>query len=371
MGAVRRRLDAVVAEVRSRGRLAGAAGAVGGATLVMAAVALMSASFTAPAGTGAGEALSAAVVGEAESTLSVATVVEVRERATGLGPEWDLPNMDHPRVDYWIRQFQTNERMNERYQGFLDRGGAWVPMMKDRLEERNMPLDLIYLSMVESGFRPDAVSSAGAVGLWQFLRATGQEYGLAVDRAVDERRDPVKATEAGLDYLQRLHNRFGSWYLAMAAYNGGQNRVARVMRQTLGREKARSDQDYYRILSRLPKETQDYVPLIIAAARIAKDPEAYGFRPMQPSAAAWEEATFPPATQLREIARLYGTTLDDIQALNPHLLLLRTPNNREYTLRLPVGSTARYAAAGGAAVRGATAGAAGAAPGSVEGQLGE
>jgi membrane-bound lytic murein transglycosylase D len=237
--------------------------------------------------------------------------------------------------------------MNERYQGFLERAGAWVPMMMDRLEERGMPLDLIYLSMVESGFRPDAVSSAGAVGLWQFLRATGREYGLDVDRAVDERRDPVKATEAGLDYLQRLHDRFGSWYLAMAAYNGGQNRVARIMRQTLGREKARSEQDYYRILSRLPRETQDYVPLIIAAGRIAKDPEAYGFRPMELQPAAWEEVTFPPATELTRIARLYGTSLDDIRVLNPQLLLLRTPNNRDYTLRLPTGSLARYAANGG------------------------
>jgi membrane-bound lytic murein transglycosylase D len=192
------------------------------------------------------------------------------------------------------------------------------------------------------------VSSAGAVGLWQFMRATGQEYGLTVDRAVDERRDPVKATEAGLDYLERLHDRFGSWYLAMAAYNGGQNRVARIMRQTLGREKARGDQDYYRILSRLPRETQDYVPLIIAAGRIAKDPEAYGFRPMVPAPTTWEDATFSPATSLTEIARLYGTSVEEIRALNPQLLIHRTPNNRDYAVRLPAGSLARYAAAGSA-----------------------
>ncbi len=269
-------------------------------------------------------------------------------RATGLGPEWDLPNMDHPRVEHWIGEFVNNPRMNERYQGFLDRGGAWVPLMMDRLEERGMPLDLIYLSMVESGFRPEAVSRAGAVGLWQFLRATGQEYGLVVDRAVDERRDPVKATEAGLDYLERLHNRFGSWYLAMAAYNGGQNRVARIMRQTLGRERARGEQDYYRILSRLPRETQDYVPLIIAAGRIAKDPEAYGFRPMSQSPIAWEEVTFAPATPLTEIADLYGATVEEIRELNPHLLIYRTPNNRDYAVRLPLGSLARHAAAAGA-----------------------
>ncbi len=353
MGDMRTRVDDFVSGVRSQWGVAGSRKriALGSATAGLGALVLLSVAFAGPsadmpaivAGTSAGSGVTAeAVLGTAAGSMTIAA--QVREHATGLGPEWDLPNMDHPRVDHWIRMFQTNERMNERYQGFLDRGGAWVPMMQERLEERGMPLDLVYLSMVESGFRPDATSHAGAVGLWQFLRATGQEYGLEVDRAVDERRDPVKATEAGLDYLERLHNRFGSWYLAMAAYNGGQNRVARVMRQTLGREKARSDQDYYRILSRLPRETQDYVPLIIAAGRIAKDPEAYGFRPMVQEPAAWEEVTVPPATELIRIARQYGTTVDEIQGLNPHLLLHRTPNNRDYTVRLPVGSMARYAA---------------------------
>jgi membrane-bound lytic murein transglycosylase D len=340
------RLNTVIAKLRSR------SGVLHGATAGVLVVAMLMVAFAGQDRRTGTAAVTADVVDVAGTSLADAAseatrTVEVRLRATGVGPAWDLPNMEHPRVDYWIGQFQNNERMNERYQGFLDRAGAWVPMMMDRLEERGMPLDLIYLSMVESGFRPDAVSSAGAVGLWQFLRATGQEYGLDVDRAVDERRDPVRATEAGLDYLQRLHDRFGSWYLAMAAYNGGQNRVARIMRQSLGREKARSGQDYYRILSRLPRETQDYVPLIIAAGRIAKDPEAYGFRPMELQRAAWEEVTFPPATELTRIARLYGTSLDDIRSLNPQLLLLRTPNNRDYTLRLPVGSLTRYAANGG------------------------
>jgi membrane-bound lytic murein transglycosylase D len=348
---MRTRVDTIVSEVRSRwgaeSRMNKAV--LGAATVGVTAVALLTVAFAGPAVEPGIEPSAGVVAADAAdlSAYGTARAVETRLHATGLGPAWDLPNMDHPRVEYWIGQFQNNERMNERYQGFLDRGGAWVPFMKERLEERGMPLDLIYLSMVESGFNADAVSSAGAVGLWQFLRATGQEYGLAVDRAVDERRDPVKATEAGLDYLERLHNRFGSWYLAMAAYNGGQNRVARIMRQTLGREKARSDQDYYRILSRLPKETQDYVPLIIAAGRIAKDPEAYGFRPMVVAPAAWEEATVAPATPLAQIARLYGTTVEEIQALNPHLLIQRTPNDRDYAVRLPVGSLARYAAVSG------------------------
>jgi membrane-bound lytic murein transglycosylase D len=349
---MRTRMTGFVAELRSRWGAEPRARkvALGAATTGVAATALLMVAFAGPAGE-AGEAVLGAGVETDVTVEAMGGTAAAKVHLTGLGPEWDLPNMDHPRVEHWISEFQNNPRMNERYQGFLDRGGAWVPHMKERLEARGMPLDLIYLSMVESGFNADAVSSAGAVGLWQFLRATGQEYGLVVDRAVDERRDPVKATEAGLDYLERLHNRFGSWYLAMAAYNGGQNRVARIMRQTLGREKARSDQDYYRILTRLPRETQDYVPLIIAAGRIAKDPAAYGFRPMVPAPTTWEEATFAPATQLSQIARLYGTTVEEVQALNPHLLLPRTPNNRDYAVRLPAGSLARYAARSGAGSR--------------------
>jgi membrane-bound lytic murein transglycosylase D len=295
-------------------------------------------------GAGGGDGMAEYVsAGVGADVMEAFTAAATPARRTGTGPEWDLPNTDHARVDYWIDQFVSNPRMNERFQGFLDRGGGWVPHMMERLEERGMPLDLIYLSMVESGFRADAVSRAGAVGMWQFLRGTGQEYGLAIDRAVDERRDPVRATEAGLDYLERLHRRFGSWYLAMAAYNGGQNRVARVMRQTLGREKARSEDDYYRVRARLPRETQDYIPLIMAAARIGKDPEAFGFRPMELSLPVWEEVTFAPATGLDQIAERYGTTVEEIRALNPHLLLDRTPNNRDYVVRLPEGSLERYA----------------------------
>jgi membrane-bound lytic murein transglycosylase D len=317
------------------------AGLVALAGLVAAAPLALGSRSAPPPGSASTPAPAAAT---AESVFAGGAVeAAVTVRLTGTGPEWDLPNADHPRVDHWIREFTTNPRMRERYQGFLDRGGAWVPHMMDRLDARGMPLDLIYLSMVESGFRADAISRAGAVGMWQFLRGTGQEYGLAVDRAVDERRDPVRATEAGLDYLERLHDRFGSWYLAMAAYNGGQNRIARIMRQTLGRERARSEADYYRVRGRLPRETQDYIPLIIAAARIGKDPEAYGFRPMTLESPVWEEVTFAPATPLDRIAALYGTTVDEIRGLNPHLLIHRTPDNRDYVVRLPEGSLDRYA----------------------------
>ncbi len=262
---------------------------------------------------------------------------------TGLGAAWDLPNLEHPRIDYWVARFDTVPDMRKKFQGFLDRGSDMAPLILERLEARGMPLDLLYLAMIESGFQPQATSHAAAAGVWQFISATGQRYGLDIDRAVDERRDPVRATEAALDYLEDLHDRFGSWYLAAAAYNSGEGRVGRAMRAEFGRERARSEEEYYKIWDRLPRETRDYVPLMIAAARITKDPEAYGFRPLTPEPMEWDEVTVPPATPLRKIAATYGTTVSALKALNPHFKLERTPNNRTYAVRIPAGALDRYA----------------------------
>lgn len=284
-----------------------------------------------------------------EAAASVASAPEAVHAlpvsGAGLGPEWDLPNLDHPRIDYWVDRFQNVPEMRQKFEGFLERGSEWAPLILERLEARGMPLDLLYLAMIESGFNPMATSHASAVGVWQFMRPTGQQYGLAIDRAVDERRDPVRATEAALDYLQVLHRRFGSWYLASAAYNSGEGRTGRAMRAQYGRERARSEQEYYRIWNRLPAETRDYVPLMIAAARITKDPAAYGFEPMRLAPRHWEEITVPPATALERIAERIGASVADLRELNPHFLLDRTPNNREYAVRVPVGSLPRLAGA--------------------------
>jgi membrane-bound lytic murein transglycosylase D len=280
------------------------------------------------------------------STATGAAAPGAAASRAGLGAEWDLPNLDHPRIDYWVARFDTVPDMRKKFQGFLDRGGQYAPMILERLAERGMPQDLLYLAMIESGFQPNATSHAAAVGVWQFISATGQRYGLDIDRAVDERRDPVRATEAALDYLEDLHDRFGSWYLAAAAYNSGEGRVGRSMRAEFGRERAKSEQEYYEIWDRLPRETRDYVPLMIAAARITKDPEAFGFRPLTPAPLQWEEITVSPATQLSEIAATYGTTVSELKSLNPHFKLNRTPNNRSYSVRVPVGAL-QYAQAAG------------------------
>ena len=149
-------------------------------------------------------------------------------------------------------------------------------MISGKLAAREMPKELIYLAMIESGFNPTAKSPVQARGLWQFMSPTAREYGLTVRGRVDERINPARSTDAALTYLSKLHDRFGSWYLAFAAYNTGQGRVARVMKQETGKTKG-TDADFYRIAHRLPKETRDYVPKMIAAARIGSDPAKYGF----------------------------------------------------------------------------------------------
>jgi membrane-bound lytic murein transglycosylase D len=246
---------------------------------------------------------------------------------------WDISNIDHPRVDYWIHRFQTDKR--EQFEGFLQRKGHFESLISSALAEQEMPQDLIYLAMVESGFQTRAYSRAHAAGLWQFIRGTAVRYGLDINRAVDERNDPVKATTAALRYLKDLHRQFGSWYLAAASYNTGERRVARIMRRATGRVRG-TDTDYYRIWNRLPTETRDYVPLMVAAARISKDPGRYGFTvgPLDPW--AFEQVVARPGTPLAALARRAGTTVAEIKALNPHLKLDRTRNDRAMNVRVPL-----------------------------------
>jgi membrane-bound lytic murein transglycosylase D len=276
-----------------------------------------------------------------DSTTGVAPVTATNAEATELaGTSWDLPNLDHERVDYWVERFTTDKR--DDFTNFLRRSGRYVPMISAKLEERGMPRDLIYLAMIESGFNPSAYSPAAASGLWQFIAETGQRYGLDINRAVDERNDPVKATDAALDYLTYLHDRFDSWYLAAAAYNTGENRVARIMREETGTERG-AEESYYQIWDRLPKETRDYVPLMIAAARISKEPEKYGFADVEiEPALTYEEVIVDPATPLEAVALAAGTTLDAIRDLNPHFKLERTRNDRRQPIRLPNGARTAF-----------------------------
>jgi membrane-bound lytic murein transglycosylase D len=226
--------------------------------------------------------------------------------------------------------------MRDDFAGFLERKGRYEAMITAALDERAMPRDLVYLAMIESGFKPRAYSRSRASGLWQFIRETGKRYGLDVNSAVDERNDPVKATQAALGYLSDLHERFGSWYLAAAAYNTGENRVGRIMRQTRGVERG-TDEDYYAIWPHLPRETRDYVPLMIAAARISKQPEIYGFDYVKPHEPwSFEEVLVGPGTSLATLARAAGTTVEDLRILNPQIKQTRTRRDEPTTVRVPL-----------------------------------
>jgi membrane-bound lytic murein transglycosylase D len=254
-------------------------------------------------------------------------------------PGWDIANLEHSRVDYWIGRFQTDKR--DDFTTYLKRMGRYATLISDALDKRGMPQDLVYLAMIESGFNPRAYSRARASGLWQFIGATAGRYGLDINRAVDERNDPVKATEAALDYLGDLHQRFGSWYLAAAAYNMGENGLTRILREALGRAQG-TDQDYYAVWDRLPRETRDYVPLMVAAARIAKDPVQYGFTDIEPlRPLAVKEVMARPATSLKALAKKAGTTVKAIRSLNPQLKLNRTRNDEPMVVRVPVREAAR------------------------------
>ncbi len=186
----------------------------------------------------------------------------------------ELAQLPHERIDYHVARF-TGEKRAE-FASYLERKPQYESMITEKLRRRGMPEDLLYLAMIESGFNPQARSLAEARGIWQLVGDTARRYGLRVDEEVDERDDPEKATDAALSYLSYLYNRFGSWYLAAAAYNTGENRVGRLMTEAFGRETG-TDEDYYRIWDQLPGETRDYVPAMVAAARIGKDPVRYGF----------------------------------------------------------------------------------------------
>jgi membrane-bound lytic murein transglycosylase D len=275
----------------------------------------------------------------ARAETSLASVL-VQSTSLSDGPAWDLPNMDHPRVDYWVNSFSTKKK--DEFELYMERSGKYSSMISRKLEERGMPQDLLYLAMIESGFNPKAYSPAAASGLWQFIGETGRRYGLEINRAVDERNDPEKATDAALTYLTELHDRFGSWYLAAAAYNTGENRVARIMREETGSERG-NEGSYYEIWDRLPRETRDYVPLMVAAARISKEPAKYGFDVEKEQPLTYDEVEVGPSSSLEAIADAAGTSLAELKRLNPQLKLSRTRNDETSVVRIPAGSEARFA----------------------------
>lgn len=249
---------------------------------------------------------------------------------------WDIPMVRNDAVDQFVTLFTG--RQSKLMAKYLKQSGRYEGMVRAKLRERGMPEDLAYLSMIESGFDPNALSSARAVGIWQFMAETGRGYGLRVDSYVDERRDPEKSTDAALRYLSDLHETFGSWYLAAAAYNAGAGRVGRDLKAATGRSRARSEADFWKVRPRLPKETREYVPLMLAAALIGKEPAKYGLGEVS----RWlpleaDTVRVPAETPLRVVAQSAGVAPTELAKLNPQLIRKTTPPGKAYPVRIPQG----------------------------------
>jgi membrane-bound lytic murein transglycosylase D len=222
-----------------------------------------------------------------------------------------------------------------------ERVQVYGPMIEHILAEEDVPQELKYLAMIESGLNPDARSWAGAVGMWQFMPSTGRRYGLTVNAWVDERRDPEKATRAAARYLNDLHEEFGDWHLALAGFNCGGGCVRRALRRSDA-----DDPSYWDAYEYLPRETQGYVPMFIAAARIMENPETFDFDPPEPaSPLAYDYVPVHGSRlSLSTVASLADTTRSAIESLNPELRRARVPPSKDrYHLRIPLGSYPRFA----------------------------
>jgi membrane-bound lytic murein transglycosylase D len=216
---------------------------------------------------------SGSAVGTLTNDLAALTGVK-RTSAVASGSFAELnTDVQHPQVEKWVTRLTTAARGD--FKNSLSRMEKYEDMITAKIDAKGMPRELIYLALIESNFNPTAKSRVKAVGLWQFMSPTAREYGLSVRGKVDERKNPAKSTDAALTYLTQLHNRFGSWYLAAAAYNSGQGTVSKALRTVTGKTKG-TDEDFFRIMNKLPKETQDYVPKLIATARVGSERAKYG-----------------------------------------------------------------------------------------------
>jgi membrane-bound lytic murein transglycosylase D len=256
----------------------------------------------------------------------------------------DIPIPTNDRVLRYVELFQG--RLREFLTEGLSRGVQYLPMIQATFRAEGLPLDLAYIPLIESAFKPSALSRAKARGVWQFMRGTALENGLKADWYLDERADPIKATQAAAKYLKTLYGMFEDWHLAMASYNGGPGRVKRALTRS-------RKNDFWQLAASsryLPRETRDYVPMILAAVIIAKNPAQYGFEivPMVPTPT--ESVTVPPALDLRRVAEWAEVPIDEIQRLNPEFRRWTTPvKTGEYTIKVPEGTAERVREGLGAA----------------------
>jgi hypothetical protein len=243
-----------------------------------------------------------------------------------------IPTELNERVRWFIDLFQT--RADNFFGRSLARSQTYETMMKQILREKNLPEELFYLALIESGFNPYAQSRAKATGIWQFMAKTAKRFGLKVDKWVDERRDPEKSTYAAAEYLKNLYEIFNCWHLTAAGYNAGEGKILKAMKRA-------KSQDFWEISKHryLKRETKEYVPMFLAAMIIAQDPQKYGFSHLDyHSPLLYEKVVVPPGTRLDRIARAAETDLGEIRSLNPALKRDRTPpDGNPFEIKLPLG----------------------------------
>lgn len=253
-----------------------------------------------------------------------------------VAPEAEMPYGEvslilNPSVERKIRYFQTV--IPDRFQEWLDRFQKYKPVVEQIFAELGLPQELVYLSVIESGFNPRAYSRARAAGPWQFMKGTGSSYGLRVNWYLDERRDPIKSSVAAAQHLRDLYDRFGSWPLALAAYNAGTGKISRAIKKS-------GTRDYWKIRRTryIRRETREYVPKFMAATIIATNPTLFGFRVGSDDVHEYDEVLMKNTIHLRTVAKKTGLAFEDLRYLNPELRRSITPPQKDgYFLKVPVG----------------------------------
>src|SRR5882762_9676036 len=274
----------------------------------------------------------------AEMTFPVDPGLKERAEHAARNLSHDLPLTVNDEVLSFLNFFQT-PRGRAIVETGLRRAGRYREMISRVLQEEGMPQDLIYLAQAESAFQPLALSRAGARGIWQFVAWRGNEYGLRHTWWVDERQDPEKATRAAARHLRDLYSMYGDWYLAMAAYNCGPGNVQKGIERT-------GYADFWELYKRnvLPRETKNYVPIIVALTLIAKDAAHYGIQ-AEPEAPVPTDVVKPGrAIDLRLVAETIDVDVETLRTLNPSLLRLATPDDPSFELHLPLGTAQRFSA---------------------------
>ena len=266
-----------------------------------------------------------------QSTLPVETGVDLSA--------YDFPITINKQVLYYLDLFQGKQRKH--FAAWLARSSRYRPFIEKELQKAGLPKDLVFLAMIESGYNPSAYSCADASGLWQFIEGTGRIYGLKIDSYVDERREPEKATKAAIKFLAKLHAELGDWYLAVAAYNAGEKTLENAINKY-------DTRDFWQlaISEGLQLETKRYVPKLIAAILIARNPEQYGFtdidyfKPIH-----YDTIEVPAGTDLEAVAVTANTPAKQLRTLNNELLKNQAPSNQDsYTLKIPAGTRELVAA---------------------------